>query len=90
MLPPFSRKINLVQESVDVKGRKICRSYIKVVRVVENQMYGNGRRTDLIYERPENECVLLEMSVPIYYPLRCENTKDRHLKNSCSKNLKNA
>jgi hypothetical protein len=37
VLPPSSRKINLVQENADVKGSKLCRLYSKFVRVVENQ-----------------------------------------------------
>jgi hypothetical protein len=43
VLPPSSRKINLVQENVDVKGGKMFRLHRKVVRVQENQMYGKGR-----------------------------------------------
>jgi hypothetical protein len=49
------------------------------------------KETNLVYDHPENGgSMLLEMSVLIYYPVRCKNPKDRHLKNSSSKNLKNA
>lgn len=43
VLFPSSRKINFVQENVDVKRRKMFRLNSKVVRVVENQKYGKGR-----------------------------------------------
>jgi len=92
VLPPSSRKINLVQENVDVKGRKMCRLYSKVVRVVENQdvRYGNRKQTLCTTTLKKEVACYSICHVSIYYPVRCKNPKDRHLKNSSSKNLKNA
>jgi hypothetical protein len=42
--------------------------------------------TDLVYDQPENGGSMpLEMSGSIYYPVRCKNPKNSHLKNSSSK-----